>query len=191
MHDIIVIDDVVDKPTQDLIYNSIFSKDTSWVFGRTIFYDNHAEVTSTQKNNLMSFTKALYDDETNIADRNLSLYTKPLDGLCNKLFSSRIQLQLPLLTEKDKLYGVPHIDGQRKINYKVAVYYVNDVDGDTVLFKQTRDNCTPQDIIDGKLEIAQTVSPKKGRLVIFDGSIYHAVGKPKTDLRCIINYNFI
>jgi hypothetical protein len=191
MHDIIIIDDVVDKTTQDLIENSIFSKDTNWTFGRTVFYGNHPEVTSTQKNKLMSFTRALYDDETEKADPSLSLYMKPLEGRINKLFSSRIQLQLPLLTEKDKVYGAPHLDGQRVAPYKVAVYYVNDTDGDTVLFKQTRNNCTLKEITDGKLDIDQTVSPKKGRLVIFDGSIYHAIGKPKTDLRCIINYNFI
>lgn len=191
MHDVIIIDDAVDASTQDLIYKSIFSKDTSWTFGRTVFYDNHPEVTSIQKNKLMSFTKQLYDNQTRYIDNNLNLYMKPLEKYCRTLLASRIQLQLPLLTEKEMVYGVPHLDGQNESPHKIAVYYVNDVDGDTVLFKQTRGSCTPQDIIDGKLEIDQTVSPKKGRLVIFDGSIYHAVGKPKTDLRCIINYNFI
>jgi len=191
MHNVIVIDDVVDVQTQDLIEKTIFSRETSWTFGRTVFYDNHPEVTDLQKTKLMSFTRPLFDIEKQYRDNNLNLYIKPIEKHCKVLISSRIQLQLPLLTEKDKIYGVPHLDGQNDRPYLVAVYYVNDVDGDTVLFKQTRNNCTAQDIIDGKLDIDQTISPKKGRLVIFDGSIYHAVGKPKTDLRCIINYNFI
>jgi hypothetical protein len=186
MFDVQIIDDVVDLETQDNIYNVIFSKDTLWTFSRTVFYDTHPEVIKSQKESLMSFTKPLIDDT------NYSLYKKVLDKvIVNKILNARIQLQLPILTEKDKIYGVPHIDGHRPYHYKVAVYYVNDVDGDTVLFKQTTENSTPQDIKDGKLEIYKTISPKKGRLIIFDGNIYHSVGKPKTDLRCVLNFNFI
>jgi len=195
MTDIIIIDNVVDVETQDQIYNSIFNKETQWTFARSVFYDPvmHPEVSSKQKNSLMSFTKPLIDYETGERDKLFFLYSKPLANICNprKIFNCRLQLQLPLITEQNKIYGVPHVDQYRDEKFKVAVYYTNDVDGDTVLFKQTIHNTTPEEIKNGKLEVAQTVSPKKGRLVIFDGDIYHAVGKPKTDLRCIINYNFL
>jgi hypothetical protein len=196
MNNILIIDDVVDKKTQDLIEKSIFSPETQWTFGRTVFYDNHLEVSDEQKNDeqkktLMSFTKSLYRNDDNYTDKDLPLYIKPLEGKFSKLMTARIQLQLPTIPEQHKKYGVPHIDGYRPFPYKVAVYYVNDVDGPTILFKQTKHNTTPEDIKLGKVDIDSEVHPKKGRLVIFDGDIYHAVGKPKTDLRCIINYNFI
>jgi hypothetical protein len=189
MTDVIVIDDVVDLATQDEIYNTIFSKDTSWTFSRTVFYDPimYPEVSTKQKNSLMSFTKPLIGDEM------FSFYCKPLETICSfdKIINCRLQLQLPLITEQNKIYGVPHVDNHGDFEFKVGVYYTNDVDGDTVIFKQTTKDTTPEEVKEGKLEIDKTISPKKGRLVIFDGDVYHAVGKPKTDLRCIINYNFL
>jgi hypothetical protein len=194
---VIVIDDIVDKQTQDEIEKTIFGKDTKWTFSRSVFYDTHPEVTDIQKKSLMSFTKQLVNLDTREMDPSFPLYSKILNGIENKLdirintvYNARIQLQLPLLTEKDKLWGVPHIDAHRPQKYYIVVYYVNDVDGDTVLFKEKKDEVTPQDVIDGKLTVLQSVSPKKGRVVIFDGDLYHAVGKPKTDMRCIINFNY-
>lgn len=195
MVDVIVIDDVVDLTTQDKIYNSIFSKDTQWTFSRTVFYDKvmYPEVAEKQKNSLMSFTKNLIEEYPSYKrDKLFGLYTKPLVNITSiqNIFNCRLQFQLPLINEAGKVHGVPHVDGHHSFKFKVAVYYVNDVDGDTVLFKQTTNDTTPEEVKDGKLEIDKTISPKKGRLVIFDGDIYHAVGKPKTDMRCIINYNF-
>jgi len=198
MHNVIVLEDVVDETTQNEIYDSIFSKTTAWTFSRTVFYDYHPEVTKHQKSSLMSFTKPLIDFKTEERDELFPICYKPLvqgveklGGKVKDLYNARVQLQLPILTEKDKLFGVPHIDNHHLPNkYYIAVYYVNDVDGDTVLFKQTKNTATPEDIINGKLEIDQVISPKKGRMIIFDGDIYHAVGKPKTDLRCVLNFNF-
>jgi hypothetical protein len=197
MADVIVIDDVVDLTTQDKIYNSIFSKDTQWTFSRTVFYDRHPEVLEKQKNQLMSFTHQLMDFNTGEEFGMFPLCSKPLIAGATSLgksikqvYNSRLQLQLPILTEKDKLYGVPHIDAHNPFEYKIGVYYVNQVDGDTVIFKQTNKNSTPENIKNGKLDIDMTIPPKKGRLIIFDGDIYHSVGKPKTDMRCIVNYNF-
>ena len=58
-----------------------------------------------------------------------------------------------------------------------GIYYVNDCDGDTFLF-------------DGTKEIAK-ISPKKGRIVIFDGKTLHAGSHPyNSDFRMVINFNF-
>jgi hypothetical protein len=194
---IFVIDDIVDKETQDLIESTVFGKETQWTFARSVFYDTHPEVTSIQKKSLMSFTKQLLNLDTGQIDPQYPLYAEVLKSIERKLnykiqrvYNARVQLQLPLLTEKDKVWGVPHIDAHRNDKYMVVVYYVNDVDGDTVIFKQKKGEVTPEDVISGKLDVLQTVPPKKGRVVIFDGDLYHAVGKPKTDMRCIINFNY-
>lgn len=65
-------------------------------------------------------------------------------------------------------------------NLITCIYYVNDSDGDTVFFTG-----------DGAHEISR-VSPKKGRLVCFNGNTPHA-GRPPltTNVRCVINFNFL
>jgi hypothetical protein len=192
MHDVIVIDNAVDKETQDLIENKIFSADTAWILSRTVFYGSHPEVNNAQRKSLMAFTHPILDGVTNnVVDTNIELYHSVIKKYASEILHSRIQLQLPLITESQKLYGVPHVDGYRPFPYKVAVYYVNDSDGPTVLFKETINDTSPDEIKSGKITVDQSIEPKKGRVIIFNGDIYHAVGKPKNDLRCVINYNFI
>lgn len=196
MHNVLIIDDVVDKETQDLIEKSIFSPETQWTFGRTVFYHSHPEVTKEHQKKVMSFTKSIFRLDDRYADPNLDLYTSPIVEASKKFqkhietfLTVRIQLQVPL--NDPATHGVPHLDGRRPFPYMVAVYYVNDCEGDTIIYKETEKDTTPDEIKNGKTTIDQTISPKKGRLIIFDGNIYHSSGRPKHDIRCIINYNFI
>lgn len=69
----------------------------------------------------------------------------------------------------------PHTDFE--YDHHVILYYVNDVDGNTVFLNE-----------DGS--IRKEVEPKAGRFVIFDGSISHCVRMP-TSTRVVFNYNVI
>ena len=69
----------------------------------------------------------------------------------------------------------PHIDFPSK--HHVILYYVNDVDGNTVFLNE-----------DGT--IRKEISPKAGRFVIFDGVISHCIRMP-TSSRVVFNYNVI
>jgi hypothetical protein len=74
-------------------------------------------------------------------------------------------------------YGIPHTD-TRDINdeHYVLIYYVNNSDGDTVLFDNNK--------------IFKKISPKKGRGLIFKGNLLHANGHPvESSTRCVINFN--
>jgi hypothetical protein len=62
--------------------------------------------------------------------------------------------------------------------HTVVLYYVNDADGDTVFF-------------DNDNNIVQSVSPKRGRVVVFDGEIYHGGGIPKIGPRCVVNFDIL
>jgi hypothetical protein len=53
------------------------------------------------------------------------------------------------------------------------IYYVNDCDGQTVLNGITK------------------LKPKKGKIVLFDGSLSHKIMYPKSGYRCILNFNFM
>ena len=85
---------------------------------------------------------------------------------------TRIFLQLP---SNINYYSKPHVDMSQP--HLVCLYYVNDSDGDTIFFD------------DNGKEIKRA-SPKKGRVVLFDGSIYHSAGIPQNNHRAIINFCF-
>lgn len=91
------------------------------------------------------------------------------------LFRSRARLTIPRpeLSEEERIdaahidYGFPHL---------VLIYYVNSVDGDTLL-------------LDGNDKIVERVSPRRGRVLLFDGSIRHCSTTPTQNPRIIINNN--
>jgi hypothetical protein len=74
--------------------------------------------------------------------------------------------------EYDKDYYEKHTDMDQP--HTVCIYYVNDAVGDTYFF-------------DGD-NIVKQVSPKKGRVILFNGLIEHAGGVAKEGPRCIINF---
>ena len=72
----------------------------------------------------------------------------------------------------DELYRNTHVDDE--IEHIVLLYYVNDSDGDTILFEN--ENFTGYSNKTDELKITNKITPKKGRIVIFDGSIPHCPG---------------
>jgi len=93
--------------------------------------------------------------------------------IINSIPVARVFITLPYDTELD--HYAPHVDYPGE--HTVVIYYVNDADGDTVFFDQSGKN------------IIKRVSPKKGRVVIFDGRILHGGGIPRLGPRCIVNYD--
>lgn len=83
-------------------------------------------------------------------------------------------------------YNVPHIDSMQGYS---MVYYINDSDGDTILFNERklyRENSHPS-----KLTVAKRVTPKKNRAVFFESNRMHASSNPRvTEERYVINFMF-
>lgn len=101
----------------------------------------------------------------------------------------RIKLNLQTSSSRNKnQYNNPHIDvpdipDQDKIY--TAIYYINDNDGDTFLFNE------PFGTSYDNLTIQQTISSKKGRLVIIPSTLLHAGSHPiNSPYRLVANYNF-
>ncbi len=98
----------------------------------------------------------------------------------------RIRLALTTSDDTEILHG-SHIDMEEP--HKVLLYYVNDSDGDTVMYNEFYTKEHGGDI---DLTFKEKISPKKNRAVIFDGLRYHNSIKPiKQKHRFIININFI
>ena len=85
------------------------------------------------------------------------------------------------ICDKPLFYNPPHIDhlGEIPDGYFAAVclYYIDDSDGDTFFFDEDWD-------------IIQRVSPKAGRMVLFQNDIYHASSPPQENNgRIVLNTN--
>ena len=91
-------------------------------------------------------------------------------------------LQFPL-NLRDRTVDTPHIDIYSR-KHLVVLYYVCDSDGDTIIYNE-REKETP----DGVYTIKERVTPKQGRVVLFDGWLMHTAEQPINNVRCIVNYN--
>ena len=91
-----------------------------------------------------------------------------------------------LIRKKSRIDNI-HVNND--IPHLVMIYYVNDCDGDTILYDKTLEDIPleiyyPDEYCN--LNIAYKISPKKGRILFFDGRTYHAPSSPTTGMRCII-----
>jgi hypothetical protein len=106
----------------------------------------------------------------------------------------RIRLGLFPRTMIEAVHHNPHVDFyQPHFN---ALYYVNDADGDTVIFNETYEQVSQEQSLlytrDHKFTIARRVSPRKGRMIGFDGKQYHASMHPMAaGYRIAIAFSFL
>ena len=111
------------------------------------------------------------------------LKIKKVDVLQGRSF-----LSTPTNIPRDDV-DTPHVD--MVAPHFIMLYYVCDSDGDTIIYNEKTkfDNRAP----DPKMNytIKKKVSPKQGRVVLFDGRHFHTAEQPNHNLRCIVNYDLI
>jgi len=173
-----VIDNVVGKKEQEKIKNILLGKNFDWYYLNDI----------TSKDSLVERKPGVSHqfyarNRTPVHSRQLkhimNLLTTTARKLKIKQFNlllSRAFLQFPLSNYllKNSYVDDPHIDMPER--HLVFLYYVNDSDGDTIIYKDKK-----------SLEIKKKVKPKQGRMVIFNGEYWHSGSQPTKDIRCIIN----
>lgn len=92
----------------------------------------------------------------------------------------------------ENLYNIPHIDwypelDKTKGNYFSFLYYVNDSDGDTILFKEDYYSYQKQP----RLTMDKRNTPKANTGIFFRSDLYHASSPPRvSERRVVINYVF-
>jgi hypothetical protein len=92
--------------------------------------------------------------------------------MLHEVMTSRLFLTFPL-----KDININYIHNDQQFPHFVCLYYINNSDGDTIFYNNQK-------------EEIQRVSPKKGRIIFFDGTIKHSGSFPSKNTRAIINYNF-
>lgn len=107
-------------------------------------------------------------------------------------------LSLPVSNYDTNSYLLPHVDFF--VPHKTLIYYVNDSDGDTFVFKEkcmvrtshTDDYGTLLDH-DNSYQpktLQERVTPVQGKAILINGLNYHAGSMPRNKLRYVINFNF-
>lgn len=92
------------------------------------------------------------------------------------------------LTTQDinNVHVAPHVD--HFFDHSVFLYYVNDSDGDTIIYNEKWQEPREQVTLTEKTR----VSPKAGRAILFDGRTYHTPLVPvNSPFRAVINLTFV
>ena len=128
------------------------------------------------------------DDMSEIKSVYHHLFVPMLSKACQHLkmpeaeiIQGRSFLQFPLKNIDTSVVDSPHIDLDEEWEHAVVLYYVVDSDGDTIIYNERTKSSTYTE--------KQRVSPKQGRVVIFEGGQYHTAAQPTKGTRCIVNYN--
>ena len=115
--------------------------------------------------------------------RNIFLFLEQATGIVvDEVYRIKANLSLPICAIKT--YNPPHTDVEEE-GFFSLVYYVDDSDGETVVF----DKMYGEDILN--YNIVQTIKPKKGRAVLLKSHQYHASANPiNFDTRYVLNFVF-
>jgi hypothetical protein len=103
----------------------------------------------------------------------------------NSYVDRLLRVKANLITKQpnfpDNYYNPAHVDDHD--SNETLLYYVNDSDGDTILFNEKHGS--------DSLTIKETCSPKRGRCILFDSSFLHSSTPPRnTEFRAVINFVF-
>jgi hypothetical protein len=93
----------------------------------------------------------------------------------------------------DEKYAPPHVDFPTGHPYSTLVYYVDDSDGDTIIFDKIFNPLeeTYNPVFAEPLPELLRITPKKGSAVYFNGHRYHAGNYPvNNSSRIVINFDF-
>ena len=190
--EILVIDDFIDKDYQEDIKNILLARE-EW--GEFLFPWHYVDdVTAglddeNQGRPGLSHVYVEYNDDgsSDLVSNFHDLFIPMLELACGtleiptaKILQGRSFMQFPLNLKSDEV-DTPHIDLDEGHRHIVVLYYVKDSDGDTVIYNERTESDT--------YTVKQKVTPKQGRVVIFDGGQYHTAEQAVNSVRCIVNYN--
>ena len=190
--EILVIDDFIDKNYQEDIKDILLGKE-EW--GELLFpwhYIDDVTDEFTEDNQGRPGLSHVYieyndDGSSDLVSDFHDLFIPMLELACEilevpsaRIVQGRSFMQFPLNLQSNE-DDTPHIDLDEGHRHVVVLYYVKDSDGDTIIYNERTLSYTYTE--------KQRVTPKQGRVVIFDGGLYHTAQQCSKTPRCIVNYN--
>ena len=187
--EILVIDDFVSLEYQEKIKQELLGVNNNFPWFHTEDVTDAGELTSQHRPALAHQYVNLNDDDVSEIESIFHhLFTPLLSKACQHLkmpqtevIQGRSFLQFPLKNIDTSVVDTPHIDLDEGEEHIVVLYYVIDSDGDTIIYNERTESPSYTE--------KQRVSPKQGRVVIFEGGQYHTAAQPTKGTRCIVNYN--
>lgn len=192
INDIVVIDNVVSKTYQDMIENSIMlDLNFPWFFNPSITTTNP----DLMFEDSFGFSHLFYSNQLN-SMKHISQFLVPLvyeacgaiSFNVSEICMGRVFMTVPIKNKKSPR-NMFHTDLPGE-DHLVCLYYVNDSTGPTVITK-LKDSDITQDEINALSDppISRLIEPKKGRAVLFNGSLYHSSTDPEFGRRCVVNFS--
>ena len=179
----LIIDNYVPIEDQGCLYGYFTDPQVTYRFYRSHIYHegrkwNHAP---------MQMSHHLYESESDIASKHLPAISKLVANLAGvvgniRLLRAKVNVTSPYPPMMSYEHQVPHVDLQYDngdpVDHKVLLYYINDSDGPTYFFNEA-------------YEVTDTIQPRQGTAIIFDGNKIHAASNPvHTPFRFVVNIDF-
>jgi hypothetical protein len=182
MYDIRIFDDILSQSDIDMIY-VLIAHDSSFPWymqSNTVHYAGSPKIDISKYTNPSFFGHSFIRNNEIISERVDIVYV-----LLEKFFEKtglektnilRAQINIAVSGESTTPTA-PHVD--TNVDHYVLLYYINDSDGDTIIYED-----------DSATNVIQRISPKMGRFVLFDGAYYHSGTFPqKNRYRYVFNIN--
>jgi len=192
----IILDNIIEEELQNQIEDAIF--DCKWKFLMDNTCDYNAKMGIKYRKFLNPFEFDISPSISSNIQKNqklLNLFYPIIEKTCNHIeFNLEIiyrciaGIQGVQVIRKESKISTIHIN--QKQPHLVLLYYVNDSDGETILFDKTINDIEDPSMmyLDEKYQfnVVNKIMPKKGRILLFDGRTYHAASSPTKGMRCII-----
>ena len=189
---IYVFDDVIDNDYQNKIKNKLIGEERfPW------YYIEDVSSGDSKNQKRGGFTHG-YVNEYGVESEYHYLFLELIKKSCSKINVKEVNailgrsfLQLPSNIKRDDV-DTPHTD--IPVDHFVMLYYVCDSDGDTIIYNEKCNNLDEFDdnvnVVKEKIfSIQKKVTPKQGRVVLFNGKLYHTAEQPNHNIRCVVNYD--
>ena len=193
MQEILVFDDFIPVRYQNEIETVMLSENnaTAWFLQEDISYSKTRTDVKKEKS-AIGFSHVFFNERGVVSN----LYNFLLPMIYSALEKGNYDLQTVVfarsflqIPKNKSTPNNPHVDVE--FPHLVCLYYVNDSDGDTIIYNERINDIEKTNLHLENLSIFKTVTPKKGRVVLFNGEQYHSSSCPTTGLRCTINFDLL
>ena len=192
LNNIYVFDDIIGLDYQNEIKKKLLCEERfPWYYIEDVSSDDSGN----QKRG--GFTHG-YVSEQGIESDYHHLFLELIKKSCSKINIKEVNailgrsfLQLPSNIKREDV-DTPHTD--IPVDHFVMLYYVCDSDGDTIIYNEKCNNLDEYNdntnVVKNKIfSIQKKVTPKQGRVVLFNGKLYHTAEQPNNNIRCVVNYD--